>query len=107
MNARAASTPRTPTGTFTKKTQLQLIRSVRSPPTSGPIARARARRRRPLELVLEILSRPDTLHRHTDQAAQRLCQTKLLRRVAAIRLARPEIDRADHGVPVHDRYLDD
>ena len=39
-NERAATMPRTPTGTLTKKIQLQSMCSVMSPPTSGPIASA-------------------------------------------------------------------
>src|SRR4029450_10952274 len=45
--------------------------------------------------------------RAPDQAAERLRQPHLTRAVAAIRLARREIDRADHAVPTHDRPLDD
>ncbi len=42
MNAKAAATPRTPTGTLMKKIQFQPMSSTISPPTSGPIARASA-----------------------------------------------------------------
>jgi hypothetical protein len=42
MKIRAANTPRTPIGMLMKKIQLQLICSVSTPPTSGPIASASA-----------------------------------------------------------------
>jgi hypothetical protein len=40
MAQRATTMPSTPTGTFTKKIQLQSMWSVMSPPRSGPMARA-------------------------------------------------------------------
>src|SRR5439155_4883445 len=55
MKRRAATTASTPTGTLTKKIQLHLIRSVSSPPTSGPIASASAET--PAQIPIAVLPR--------------------------------------------------